>query len=77
MTWLCWRMVFFKFATSHAISSRFVPLSFPPPENSKLVVSLASVNVTMSFFRFVYPLVILLNSDDGGELCCSVNDAVH
>ncbi|KAH6703038.1 hypothetical protein BKA61DRAFT_680673 [Leptodontidium sp. MPI-SDFR-AT-0119] len=47
------------------------------PENSKLGVSLAPVNVTMSFFRLLYPLVILLDSDDGGELCCGVNDAVH
>ncbi|KAH6691767.1 hypothetical protein BKA61DRAFT_742487 [Leptodontidium sp. MPI-SDFR-AT-0119] len=59
-------MISFKFATSHAISSRFVPLPSPPPENSKLGVSLAPVNVTMSFFRLLYPLVILLDSDDGG-----------
>ncbi|PVH68210.1 hypothetical protein DL98DRAFT_232064 [Cadophora sp. DSE1049] len=77
MTWLCWVMVSFKFATSHAISSRTVPLPSPPPENSKLGVSLAPANVIVSFFRLLYPLVILLNSDGGGEVCCGVNDAVH
>ena len=51
--------------------------SFPSVRKFEAGVSLAPVNVTMSFFRLLYPLVILLSSDDGDELCCGGNDAVH
>jgi len=77
MTWLCWMIVSSKVAISHTISSRFMPLPSPPPENSKLGVSSAPVNVTMSFVHLLYPRLILLNSDCGGEFCCGVNNAIH
>jgi len=75
MMLLCCVIVSFKFAMSHATSSRFVPLPSPPPENSKLGVLLVAVNVVVSFLRLLYPLVILLSSGGGGERCCGDNDA--
>ena len=31
----------------------------------------------VSFFHLFYPLVILLNSDACGEVCCGIINAVH
>jgi hypothetical protein len=62
-------MVSFRFAMSQATSSRFVPLSSPPPENSKLVALLVPVNAAVPFLCLLYALVILLNSEGGSEPC--------
>lgn len=77
MILLCCVMVSFRFAMSHATSSRFVPLPSLPPVNSKLGVLLVPVNAVVSFLRLLYALVIRLSSDGGGEPCCAENDASY
>ena len=68
----CCDIVSLRFATSHATSSKFVPLPSPPPVNSKLGVFLVPVKVVMSFLRLLSALVTRLNSEGGGVLCCGV-----
>lgn len=75
MVSFCCVTVSFRFAISHATSSRLVPRPSPPPENSKLKVLLLPVSVVVSFLRLLYPLVILLSSGGGGEPCCGDDDA--
>ena len=70
MVSFCCVMVSLRFAMSHAISSRFVPLSLPPPEKSKLGVLLVPVKVAVFPLRLFSPLVTRLNSEIGGEPSC-------